>query len=318
LLAVLIAQDIVLATLLAVMPIAFGREQEAADAMENGSGGKPAQQDVGTRGGPDLPRELLSRGSMRLPLAGLGVLLLVILRFVTNVRQRRWALCLVCRCRGRVGTMLLGLEDEFFAILLLSCGFSLAFATDHFGLSTELGAFLAGLTLRNLWPDVGIRMEHHMEALKDTFVAWFFASIGLVVNPMFLWDNLLAVLTVVMIIFVLKLVTGFLPLWLVSGSCLSHASVLAALRTSWILAHVSEFGFVLASKCYGWGVFSRHVYLLLVGANAVSLCLAPWQFRARECLLPQDQGGSPVRGGGPRHPSPRTIGVRRASSGSER
>merc|ERR1712070_914871 len=51
-----------------------------------------------------------------------------------------------------------------------------------------------------------------------------------------------------------------------------------------ILAHISEFGFVLAAKGTSWGVLSRHVYLLLVGANAISLCLAPWLFHAWEWL----------------------------------
>merc|ERR1712070_371456 len=51
-----------------------------------------------------------------------------------------------------------------------------------------------------------------------------------------------------------------------------------------ILAHISEFGFVLASKGVSWGLLSRHAYLLLVGANAISLCFAPWLFQAWELL----------------------------------
>ncbi|CAE8593309.1 unnamed protein product, partial [Polarella glacialis] len=133
--------------------------------------------------------------------------------------------------------------------------------------------------------DLALRTLQQLAGLKETFVALFFASIGLVVSPRFLYDNLGAMLSVVAFTFILKMLAGFFPLWLLSRRG-SQSPALTAMRCSWVLAHVSEFGFVLAAKGVSWGVLSRHVYLLLVGANAVSLCLAPWQFKALNFLLP--------------------------------
>merc|ERR1719401_688188 len=108
------------------------------------------------------------------------------------------------------------LDAESFLLLGLAYAFALAWATDWLGLSVELGAFLGGLALNAFSKEVGLRTEHLVGTVKDTFVAWFFASIGLVVNPWFLLDNLQAMLSVVAFIFVLKLLTGFLPLWLLA------------------------------------------------------------------------------------------------------
>merc|ERR1712048_1120631 len=180
----------------------------------------------------------------------------------------------------------LRLDDEAFAMAALSYSFAFAYVTDKLGLSVELGAFTAGISLTSFSHDVAERAERRLGGLKDTFAALFFASIGLVVNGRFLLDNLGAILSVVVFIFILKTVTAYLPLRALAARG-SSAPMLTALRVACILAHVGEFGFVLAAKGSSWGVLTRHVYLLLVGANAVSLCLAPWLFRALDMLLPR-------------------------------
>merc|ERR1712025_1271950 len=127
---------------------------------------------------------------------------------------------------------------------------------------------MAGLALTAFQADMAKNIEHQLGSLRETFVAWFFASIGLVVNPHFLYDNLRAILSVTMFLFVLKLLSGFLPLWTLSHRWRKSSPkslIEESMHMSWILAHTSEFGFVLASKGTSWRVISRHVYLLLVG-----------------------------------------------------
>jgi len=289
LLTILVTQDIILAGLLASMPAIF----------------RPAASEE-TRSAPMPPTTTTTRhhsaaaGAMEadleedsshlflsITLVVFGLLLAVLLCWRGCRRKTRRGLA---KAKDRFETTLGAIEDESFTLLILAYAFTLSWLTDSFGLSVELGAFLAGFALRTFSREVSNRAEHTIGGLRDTFVAWFFASIGLVVNPYFLLDNMRSMLSVVVFIFVLKLVTGWLPLWLFSARG-SAAPAFDAFRASWILAHVSEFGFVLASKGKAWGVLSRHVYLLLIGANAVSLCLAPWLFRLREVILPNDTAG---------------------------
>jgi len=113
----------------------------------------------------------------------------------------------------RITQWLLHLDNELFALLALSYVFLLAYATDRLGLSVEIGAFAAGMTLNGFSKEVAERAEQRLGGLKDVFAAFFFGSIGLVVSGRFLVDNLAAILSVVGFIFTFKAATSFLPLW---------------------------------------------------------------------------------------------------------
>eukprot|EP00933_Yihiella_yeosuensis_P003144 TRINITY_DN10560_c1_g1_i1.p1 TRINITY_DN10560_c1_g1~~TRINITY_DN10560_c1_g1_i1.p1 ORF type:complete len:676 (-),score=118.05 TRINITY_DN10560_c1_g1_i1:483-2210(-) len=268
LLGVLVAQDAALALFLAAMPAMLSSDQP-------GNQSKKSEKEVLL-----LSHGLKHGGLVGLTLASLplGLLLLAWQRrhsfkeSVVEVAQRG-RIWLMCR------------DSESFTLSMLSYAFMLSHVSERLGLSMELGAFLGGLAIRANSEDLGHRTFKQLLGLKETFVALFFASIGLVVSPHFLFDNLGAMLSVVAFTFILKLVSGFVPLWLLAPQG-SQSPALSAIRASWVLAHVSEFGFVLAAKGAAWGALSRHVYLLLVGANAVSLCLAPWQFWIRDFVFP--------------------------------
>lgn len=167
-------------------------------------------------------------------------------------------------------------------MIALSYTFAAAYATDRIGLSIEIGAFLAGALLTALSRDVAGRALQRLCGLRDVLAALFFASMGLVVNWRFLLDNLPAILSVVVFVSLLKFSAVMLSLSIAASP--AHFR----LRSACILAHVGEFGFILAAKGSTWGALSRHVYLLLVGTNAISLCLAPWQFRFMEYWLPRE------------------------------
>ena len=291
-LSILIIQDIGLACLLAGMPLLFKPQQvktlgdsahslkvflERQQHHQPGQAGAAAELDW-------RPGAGIFRGRSSQTVA--AVLAAQVLFCLLLFSRRRMLKKSLRDVLARLEAVLLSMNGESFTLMALTYVFALSWFVDRIGLSEELGAFVAGLVLTSASKPLSQRAEQCVGGLKDTFVAWFFASIGLVVNPRFLFDNLRGVLSVAMFIFIMKLMTGFLPLWLLAERR-SPTPALSALRASWILAHISEFGFVLASKGSGYGVLSRHVYLLLVGANSISLCLAPWLFKVREILLPE-------------------------------
>jgi len=202
--------------------------------------------------------------------------------------------CIGCRRRAKhvaqkvlnVGRRkMLQLDDEFFALVVMSYVFVLSSFTDRIGLSIELGAFIAGQSVSSLSCEVAERANQRLRSMKDILSALFFGSIGLVVSWRFLLDNILAILSVVWFILVLKIATAFLPLRLLAARGF-ESPAMTSFRVACILAHVGEFGIVLAARGSSLGVLSRHVHLLLVGANAVSLSLAPVVVRILEVVLP--------------------------------
>ncbi len=56
------------------------------------------------------------------------------------------------------------------------------------GLSTELGAFIAGVMLSST--DQQDTCLHHLESIKHFFLTLFISSTGLIMSPKFLWQHL--------------------------------------------------------------------------------------------------------------------------------
>lgn len=160
------------------------------------------------------------------------------------------------------------LGAELTLSLMVAWLMSVSYTSELLGFSFELGAFLAGFTLPIPTESAGDLIS----PLRSYFGVLFFGAIGLVVRPKFLWDNTFAVVSVALWLLVSKLFAG--GLCMIACGVNRHDATVLSLR----LAHVGEFGFVFASKGRSWGVLSRHVYLLLVGATAISIASAPLLF----------------------------------------
>ena len=60
-----------------------------------------------------------------------------------------------------------------------------SWTSDHLGISIELGAFLAGVMV-SMTP-VAVETQNHIEPVRNIFGALFLASVGMIINPCFLW-----------------------------------------------------------------------------------------------------------------------------------
>jgi CPA2 family monovalent cation:H+ antiporter-2 len=109
------------------------------------------------------------------------------------------------------------------------------------------------------------------------FAALFFATIGMLIDPIFLWNNLELILELVCLVFLGKFLI-ITPLVRVFGYPLKTA-IIAGLG----LAQIGEFSFVLASEGQALGLVSRRVYLLILGTTAVTLVVTPFVLQ----LIPQ-------------------------------
>jgi len=312
---VLVTQDIALAGLLAALPrfTSFMLGDEAGEDV--GLQAKPVQSgsagNVGIMGVTEEASSSFANPRILLMLVAVNLVACAVFLYVSSFRRDSFIKRVPATILPYLRGWLLRLDDEFFALLTLSFAFGLSSITHRLGLSLELGSFLAGMLISSLSHDVAMRTLGRLGGFKDVFAALFFSSVGLVVSWRFLLDNIFAILSVVVFVFILKIFTSFFPLRLLATRTLPSPG-LTALRLSCILAHVGEFGFVLAARAARLTAISRHVYLLLVGANAVSLCIAPWLFNAMEVFFPRDEDLLPritsvgVGGNSP-PPSPRSA-----------
>lgn len=164
---------------------------------------------------------------------------------------------------------------ELFLLGVVALCLGIALLTEHLGLSIEMGAFVAGLMISEV--EYADQTLTYVEPIRDVFASLFFAAIGMLIDPVFLWNNLELILGLVTLVFIGKflIVTPIVKLF---GYPLK-----TALIAGFGLAQIGEFSFVLASEGQALGLVPRYVYLLILGTTAVTLVVTPFVMR----LVPQ-------------------------------
>ncbi|MBG1265082.1 cation:proton antiporter domain-containing protein [Nostoc sp. WHI] len=168
-------------------------------------------------------------------------------------------------------------SKELFLLGVVALCLGIALLTEHLGLSIEMGAFVAGLMISEV--EYADQTLTYVEPLRDIFASLFFAAIGMLIDPVFLWNNLELILGLVALVFVGKflIITPLVKLF--------RYPLKTAIITGLGLAQIGEFSFVLASEGQSLGLVSRQIYLLILGTTAVTLMLTPFVLRLMPFLF---------------------------------
>jgi CPA2 family monovalent cation:H+ antiporter-2 len=166
-------------------------------------------------------------------------------------------------------------ELQVFAALLIC--FGLAFVTGSLGLSSALGAFVAGMIVASARETDWVR--HSLEPLRIIFIGLLFVSMGMLIDLSFIakyWEQ------------VILLVAGVLL-----TNTFINAFILKALGDSWrtslysaaLLAQIGEFSFVLASVGLQAGIIEEFSYQMTIAVIALTLLLSPAWIAAAKALV---------------------------------
>jgi CPA2 family monovalent cation:H+ antiporter-2 len=192
-------------------------------------------------------------------------------------------------------------SKELFLLCVVVLCLGIALVTESLGLSIEMGAFVAGLMISEV--EYADQTLTCVEPLQDVFATLFFAAIGMLIDPLFLWQNLEVILGLVAIaiagkfLIVVPLITAF-------GYPLASAIFCGV-----ALAQIGEFSFVLATEGQKLGLVSPGVYLLILGTTAVTLMLTPFLFKAVPVILQGCQRVPPLSRWLDREQLPQAIAV---------
>ncbi len=168
-------------------------------------------------------------------------------------------------------------SQELFLLGVVAICLGIALLTEHLGFSIEMGAFVAGLMISEV--EYADQTLTYVEPLRDIFAALFFVAVGMLIDPVFLWQHLELILGLVFLVVVGKSLI-VIPLVKLFGYSLK-TSIIAGLG----LAQIGEFSFVLASAGQILGLVSRSVYLLILGTTAVTLVITPFVLQLVPKLL---------------------------------
>ena len=158
-------------------------------------------------------------------------------------------------------------NSELFLLTVIALCLGIALTTANLGLSIEMGAFVAGLTIAEI--DYADQALAKMIPLRDTFASLFFASIGMLINPVTLFSNLGVIISLVALVMIGKAGIVFPIIWRFGYSF--KTSVISSLG----LNQIGEFSFVLAVLGENLGFISQDQYDLLIGTTAITLVLTP-------------------------------------------
>jgi monovalent cation:H+ antiporter-2, CPA2 family len=156
-------------------------------------------------------------------------------------------------------------NEELFLLVALAIGLGTAAVTQAVGLSLALGAFLAGILIST--SDFAHEILARLLSLRDTFGAFFFVTVGALIDPIRLLDNvpLLAVMLGLIVVGKLAVRTG--AVWLFGES------LRTALLTGIGLAQIGEFSFVLVQAARRAGLVGPDVYYATLAASLLSIVI---------------------------------------------
>ncbi len=168
-------------------------------------------------------------------------------------------------------------SSELFLLFALAIGLGTAAATQAMGLSVALGAFLAGLIISE--SDYAHEALARLLSLRDAFVALFFVTIGILIDPWSVLGNLRLLATMMALIIVGKFALRTAIVWTL-GQPLSTA-ILVGMG----LAQIGEFSFVLVHVARSAGHIGEAVYQATLAASLITILLNAALFRATTALV---------------------------------
>jgi CPA2 family monovalent cation:H+ antiporter-2 len=167
---------------------------------------------------------------------------------------------------------------ELFRLSVLVIALGAAYwAAALFGVSFALGAFFAGMILSE--SELSQRAAQETMPLRDAFAVLFFASVGMLFNPMIVVTAPGALLATILIIVIGKSLAAFGLVRL-----FGHPSS-TALTISASLAQIGEFSFILASLGVSLALLPKEGSDLVLAGAIFSILLNPLLFAVLDWYL---------------------------------
>lgn len=159
------------------------------------------------------------------------------------------------------------LDDEILLVASIALCLGMVVLADAIGFSTALGAFLAGSILAGTVH--ARRVEGLVRPLKDLFGGVFFVSVGMLVTPSALVENIGAIVAISLTAIVGR------SLFVGLGALLSGQSLKTAVKCGLSLAQIGEFSFIIAALGTSLGVTPAFLYPVIVTVSVATTLAAP-------------------------------------------
>ena len=205
--------------------------------------------------------EILARGAQNVA-ASLGwALLQAILVVIVIVAVGRYVLQPIFRFAAQTGSRELIMAITLFMVV------GVAAATGLAGLSTALGAFLAGLLLSET--EYRHQVEIDLAPFKGLLIGLFFITVGMAIDIGAVWSNIAIILVAVAALLAVKSVVLFV------ASRVLGVSVAVAAEVAILLAQGGEFAFVVIGLARASGLLADALAQPAAAVVGISMIVTP-------------------------------------------
>ncbi|MBI4338379.1 MAG: cation:proton antiporter [Chloroflexi bacterium] len=178
-------------------------------------------------------------------------------------------------------------SQELFLFATISIALGSAIGTQYLGVSAAVGAFLAGMAVSQ--GRFGKQIETLFTPFRDLFSIFFFISVGMLLDPSVLWQELPAAsITVLLVVAGKFLLVALITMLFGYGP---RVSILVGLY----LAQVGELSFILAGLGLAQGVIDDRLYTLLITGALVSIFASPFVVQVRPLAFGRARGERALR-----------------------
>jgi len=162
---------------------------------------------------------------------------------------------------------------ELFTLSVIAAAVGIAYGSSElFGVSFALGAFFAGMVLRE--SALAHRAAEETLPLRDAFSVLFFVSVGMLFDPRVLVEHPLELLAVLAIILFGKSLAAFVLVLAL------RYPLNTAITVSASLAQIGEFSFILAALGMSLGLLPDLGQNLILAGAIISIAVNPLMFKA--------------------------------------
>jgi Kef-type K+ transport system membrane component KefB len=176
-----------------------------------------------------------------------------------------------------------------FTLLVLGGVLFAAWITEAVGLSAAAGAFAIGVLLSTSLFAAQIRAV--VTPAKNAFLALFFLSIGMAIDPAELFAMRYQLLLFLPGVFAVKLAVGY------GAGRLGHLSSRDALLASLLLMPLDEIAYVIFSSARDSGLLDSHIYAISLAVLSASFVAAPLAINLGMRLASSAAGTAPPSAG---------------------
>jgi len=158
-------------------------------------------------------------------------------------------------------------SEEILLVVSLGLCFGLSYISVYIGMSMAIGAFLMGVIVSQSGDHR--KIERDVEPMRDIFMMMFFISIGLLIRPEDIANNIVTIVIIYLIYFVLK--GGSVMLAYFTGNKPLRLSFYCSIS----LIAMGEFAFIISKEAYSNGLITADFYASVIGAALMSMITLP-------------------------------------------